>query len=84
MMFLQYFTLSAWIIPLSTYLLAPPERGGLWLSASQVVLIYGTTALGAILSPLFVGVLADRFFNAERVLAGLHLLARWCWGGWSP
>jgi nucleoside transporter len=81
MMFLQYFTLSAWIIPLSTYLLAPPERGGLWLAASQVVLIYGTTALGAILSPLFVGVLADRFFNAERVLAGLHLLGALVLGG---
>lgn len=81
MMFLQYFILSAWIIPLSTYLLASPERGGLWLSANQVVLIYGTTALGAILSPLFVGVLADRFFNAERVLAGLHLLGALVLGG---
>ena len=40
----------------------------------EVALAYSTQAWGAILSPFIIGLIADRFFNAERVLGTVHLL----------
>ena len=43
--------------------------------------IFGTTALASMISPFFVGLIADRFFSTERVLAVLHLVgAVLLWG----
>src|SRR5207249_5446725 len=42
------------------------------LPARDVGLLYGTLALGATVAPLFVGLLADRLFATQRVLAVLH------------
>src|SRR5262249_19128208 len=58
-----------------------PHEGGLNLSARHVGLIYGTLAIGATVSPLFVGLLADRLFATQRVLAALHLLGAGLLGG---
>src|SRR5579875_1241975 len=67
MMFLEYFIWGAWYVTLSTYL----ERG-LHLSGSQIGLAAGTTAVGAMIAPFFVGLVADRFFDTRVVLAALH------------
>jgi nucleoside transporter len=68
MMFLQFFVWGAWFVTLGTFL-------GLGLSASgsQISLAYLTQSLGAILAPLIIGLIADQFFSAQKILAVLHL-----------
>jgi nucleoside transporter len=68
MVFLHYFVWSCWYNTMSVYLLKLNFTGG------QIGLAYGTTAVGALVSPVLIGVIADRFVPAQRLHGVLHHL----------
>ncbi len=71
MMFLQFFIWGAFFVPMGGYLSEIfSEKEGL---NTIIGGIYATSNWGALVAPLIVGLIADRFFNAERVNGVLHL-----------
>ncbi|GAB3242277.1 nucleoside permease [Hymenobacter seoulensis] len=69
MMFLEFFIWGAWFVTLGTYLLR-----NLGATGTQVGVAFLTQSIGAIVAPFIVGLIADRFFSAQKILGVLHLL----------
>jgi len=68
-MFLEFFIWGAWFVTLGTFLIQ-----NLQAEPFQISNVFSTQSLGAIIAPFIIGMIADRYFNAERILGILHLI----------
>ena len=69
MMFLEYFIWGGWYVTLTTWL-----THTLHFSDTAAGVAAGATTIGAMVSPFFVGLIADRFFATQRLLGTLHIV----------
>jgi len=67
-MFLEFFIWGAWFVTMGTYLATVLSSEGFQIGAA-----YSTQSLGAIIAPFIIGLIADRYFAAQRILGILHL-----------
>lgn len=68
MMFLQFFMWGAWFVTMGTWL-----GTDLNTDAGLVGVAYMTQAWGAIIAPFIIGLIADRYFSAQKLLGILHI-----------
>ena len=68
MMFLEFFIWGAWFVTLGTYLAINLQASG-----SETASVFSTQSWGAIIAPFIIGLIADRYFNAEKILGILHI-----------
>src|ERR1041385_601190 len=68
MMFLEFFVWGAW------YVTAPNYLGTIGFKAEDIGWTYSAGPIAGMITPFFIGMIADRFFAAQRVLGIMHLL----------
>jgi nucleoside transporter len=69
MMFLEFFIWGSWFVTMGTYL-----GKNLAATGTQNATAYATQALGAIIAPFIIGLIADRYFSAQKILGVLHIV----------
>jgi nucleoside transporter len=69
MMLLEYFIWGSWYVTMSTYMSEFLKSSGVQIGAA-----YSALAIATMISPFFIGMVADRFFAAQRIMGVLHLL----------
>ncbi|MBT8303929.1 MAG: nucleoside permease [Bacteroidia bacterium] len=69
MMFLEFFIWGGWFVTMGSFL-----GNNLNATGGETAMAYSTQSWGAIIAPFIIGLIADRFFNAERILGVLHLI----------
>ena len=69
MMFLQYYVWGSWYVTMGTYMTTNLGSSGIQIGAA-----YSALAIATMISPFFVGMIADRFFAAQKVMGLLHLV----------
>ncbi|PZX59210.1 nucleoside transporter [Algoriphagus ratkowskyi] len=69
MMFLEFFIWSSWFVTLGTFL-----GSNLLAKDQEISLAFSTQSFGAIIAPFIVGMIADRYFHAQRILGVIHLI----------
>src|SRR3990170_1003317 len=69
MMFLNFFIWGAWFVTLGTFL-----TNNLNASGTEIGSVFSTQSWGAIIAPFIIGLIADRYINAEKILGALHII----------
>lgn len=69
MMFLEFFIWGGWFVTMGTFLSQSFKASG-----SQLAMAYETQSIGAIIAPFIIGLIADRYFSAQKILGFLHLV----------
>ena len=69
MMFLEFFIWGGWFVTLGTFM-----GNNLSAEGGEIAAAFSTQSWGAIIAPFIIGLIADRFFNAERILGVLHII----------
>lgn len=69
MMLLEYFIWGSWYVTMSTYMSTFLNSSGIQIGAA-----YSALAIATMISPFFVGLVADRFFSAQRIMGVLHII----------
>jgi len=68
MMFIEFFIWGSWYVSMGPYLAARK------MSDTDIGTAYTLSPIGAIIAPFFLGLIADRFFSSERVLAVMQFI----------
>ena len=68
MMFLEFFIWGGWFVTMGTFLSQSFNASG-----SELAQAYETQSIGAIIAPFIIGLIADRYFSAQKILGFLHL-----------
>jgi nucleoside transporter len=69
MMFLEFFVWGSWYVTMGTFL-----GTNIQAKDQDISLAFSTQSLGAILAPFLVGLIADRYFQAQKILGSIHLV----------
>ena len=69
MMFLEYFVWGAWYVTMGTYMTTHLQSSGIQIGAA-----YSALAIATMISPFIVGMIADRYFAAQKMMGVLHLV----------
>ncbi len=68
-MLLEYFIWGSWYVTMGTYMYEYLHASGMQIGAA-----YSALAIATMISPFFIGLVADRFFAAQRIMGILHIV----------